>query len=156
VRSLSNNLLNQLYLQESNDPFLTLITLEHSSFTTVRLVNNVENITSRGDVFDAFPVKITLPTDDGETLRQVALEFDNVSLELIEEIRSVTDLIDVKIEMVLASTPDIVEIDFSELKIKNITYNKTTIIANLFMDDFLNTELTSEKYTPTNFPGLFS
>lgn len=156
MRNLSNDLLAQLFFQESNDPFLMLVTLTHSSFGTLRFVNNVEAITSRGDVYSAFPMKVTLPTDDGESLREVMMEFDNVSLELIEEIRTVTDYIDVVIEMVLASAPDSVEIELGELKIKEVSYNQSSIRARLFMDDFLNTEMTGEKYTPSNFPGLFS
>lgn len=156
MRSLSNNALAQLFAQESDDPFLLLVTLQHSSFGTLRLVNNVVDITSRSNVYSAFPMKITLPTDDGESLREVQIEFDNVSLELIQEIRSVTDYIAVTIEMILASDPNSVEIEMGELKIKDLTYNKTSIKAKLFMDDFLNTEMTGEKYTPTNFPGLFT
>jgi len=156
MRTLSNNALAQLFFQESDDPFLMLVTLTHSSFSTLRFVNNVEDITSRGNLYSAFPMKITLPTDDGESLREVQINFDNVSLELIDEIRTVTDYIDVTIEMILASDPDFVEIEVGELKIKDVSYNQTSVSARLFMDDFLNTEMTGEKYTPTNFPGLFT
>ncbi len=156
MRTLSNTLLNQLYIQESDDPFLTLLTISHASFATLYLVNNVEDVVSNGITFTSFPVSITLPADDGETLRTVTLTLDNASLELMEEFRSITDPMDVKLEMVLASNPDLVEIELSELKIKNISYTASTITATLYMDDFLNTELTSEKYTPANFPGLFS
>ncbi len=155
-RDLSNQMLAQIFGQESNDPFLILVTLSHPSFDSLYFVNDVVGLTSRGQEFSAFPFKITLPVDDGESLREVQIEFDNVSLELIEEIRTVTDLIDVKVEMVLASNPDQVEIELGELKIKNIIYSKTSIKARLFMDDFLRTELSGEKYTPTNFPGIFS
>lgn len=153
---LSTNLLNEMFSQQSGDPFLTLVTLSHPSFDTVRIVNNTVNITSRGEEYLAFPMRITLPTDDGDSAREVSIEFDNVSRDLIDELRSVTDFIDVKLEMVLASNFDYVEIELDELKIRNINYNKQTVQAKLFSDDFLNTELSSERYTPTNFPGIFS
>ena len=153
---LSQNLLAQLYKQNSEDPFLMLVTLSHSSFGVIYLVNNTVEIVSNGNTFVPFPMRVTLPVDDGETLREVQIEFDNVSLELIDELRTVTDPIDVKIEMVLASNPDYVEIELDELRIRGINYNKQTVQAKLFMDDFLNTELNSERYTPANFPGIFS
>ena len=157
MRQLSTALLNQIFSQNSDDPFLMLLTLEHASFdSTIHLVNNQENITSRGTEYMAFPMKITMPVDDGDTTRQVMVEFDNVSQDLIDEFRSVTDHIDVTLEMVLASNPDFVEIELGELKLQDVTYNKSTIQARLFMDDFLNTGLSSERYTPTNFPGIFS
>lgn len=158
MNSLSPELIAQLYAQESNDPFLTLVTLTHSSFVSpIRLVNNTSNIISRGNTFSAFPLKITLPVDDGETSREVTIQFDNVSLELIDEIRSVSsaDRIGVKLELVLASLPDAVQISLEEMKIGAVTYNSKVVSAKLVMDDFLNSEITSEKYGPDNFPGLF-
>lgn len=153
---LSPQLLSQLFAQQSEDPILILLTLNHVSFgAPIRLVNNTENIVSRGNTFLSFPFKIVLPIDDGESAREVSLEIDNVSLELIDELRTVTSAIDVKIEAVLASLPNEVQIELEELKINNVSYNATKISANLFLDNFLATEMTSEKYLPLNFKGLF-
>lgn len=153
--TLSPALLAQLYGQDSNDPFLMLLTISHASFTTLRLVNNTEDIVSNGNTFTAFPFRVNLSVDDGESSREVGIEFDNVSLQLIDEIRTVTTPMAVKLEMVLASDPDFIQIEVNDLQIRNITYNKQTVTAKLIMDDFLSTELTSEKYTPTLYPGLF-
>lgn len=155
MRSLSNRLLEQLNARESNDPFLMLLTISGDSINTVRLVNNTENITSRSNVYMAFPMKITLPIDDGETTPSVNVVFDNVSLELIEEIRTVTKPLDVKIEAVLASSPDYVEISYSQLKMKNIRYTDKLINASLYFEDILNTGIPSEKYEPNSYPGIF-
>jgi hypothetical protein len=153
--NLSAQLLGQLFSQESNDPLLALVTLSHPSFSDIHLVNNQENIVSNGTTFNSFPMKITFPTDDGERVRELGMEFDNVGLDLLDEIRTVTTPINVKIEMVLASIPDDIQMVFEELKIQNITYTKTKISARLFMDSFLNTEISSEKYLPTIYPGIF-
>lgn len=156
ANQLSPELIAQLFAQESNDPFLALVTLTHSSFAgPIRLVNNQENIVSRGNTFTAFPMKIKFPMDDGESAREVQLAFDNVSLELIDEIRSVTTSIGVSLELILASMPDQVQVSLEELIISTITYNKTQAVARLVLDSFLTTEVTSEKYNPQNFPGLF-
>lgn len=152
---LSNAMLAQLFAQESTDPFLILVTLTHASFPTVYLVDNSVDIISRGNTYIAFPMKIRLSPDDGETAKDIAIEFDNVSLELINEIRQVTDPIGVKIEMILASMPDVVQMQVDELKIASLSYNSSKVSASLIMDSFLTTEMTSEKYTPTIFPGLF-
>lgn len=157
MRTLSNPLLAQLYASNSNDPFLVLLTLTHPSFvSTVYLVNNNEDIISNGNTFVAFPMDITIPADDGRTEKNAQIVFDNVSLELIDEIRSVTSPIEVQLQMVLASDPDTVEIELSELKMGNVSYNASTITADLYLDDFLNTDLSNEKYTPTIYPGLFT
>jgi hypothetical protein len=153
---LSNELLAQLYSRESNDPFLTLITLSHPDFSSdIRLVNNSVDIVSRGETFVAFPVNIILPSDDGESTREVSITFDNVSRELMNELRTIITPIDVKLEMILASIPDIVQIELAELKIQSISYDAKKVAAKLVMDNFLNVEMTSERYTPEAFRGLF-
>ena len=154
--ALSPELIAQLFAQESDDPFVALVTLSHPSFSDdIRLVNNTVLVQSRGQIFKPFPMRIRFPVDDGETAREFSIDFDNVSLELIAGIRTVTDPIGVKIELVLASRPDVVEIVQDELKIATITYNKNLISAKIILDNFLNTEMTSERYSPTNYPGLF-
>ena len=153
---LSPELLAQIFAQNSDDPFLTLVTLDHELMDEpIYLVNNTKNIISRGITFRAFPMKIRLPVDDGETVRDFQIDFDNASLELIEEIRSVTSSINVKIEMILASIPDVVQMSQEDLLINSITYNAQRISAKIILDNFLNVELTSEKYSPTNYPGIF-
>lgn len=155
-RQLSNKLLAEIYGQESSDPFLMLVTLSHLSFSSIYLVNNTVDIISNGNTFLAFPMKITLPQDNENASKDIRIEFDNVSRFLVDEIRAVTDPIDASIQMVLASDPDIVEVEIADLKISDISYNKSKISARLFLDDFLNTGLTSEKYEPSLYPGLFS
>lgn len=157
MRQFSNTLISEIYAQSSGDPFLTLFTLEHSDWVgPIYLVNNTESIVSNGNTFEPFPVNLTLPADDGETVPKVKISFDNVSRELVEEIRSVTDNgITVKLEMVLASDPDTVEMEIAELRIISVMYDAKKIEATLTLDDFMNTEMTAEKYTPTNYPGLF-
>lgn len=155
ANNISPALLAQLYAQESDVPFLMLVTLTHPSFSTIRLVNNSEDIVSNGNTFLAFPMRIKMPVDDGETTREVSIEFDNVSLDLIDELRLVTSPIDVKVELILSSNPNQVQISLEELKLRNVSYNKQRVTAKLYLDSFLNIELTSERYTPKNFPGLF-
>lgn len=155
MRSLSNELLNELYASESSDPFIMLLTLGHESFGTVRLVNDNRDTISRGNTYYAFPMEVTLPSDDGESASEVDIKLDNVTRELIDELRSVTTPINVTVEMVLASNPDYVQISLEEFKLKNISYNSKTIQGKLYLDGFLNIAMTSEKYGPTNFPGLF-
>lgn len=151
---LSNELKRQLFLQESNVPFLTLVTLTHQTFTA-RLVNNTEDIVSRGETFYGVPIKVNFPLDDGESAREFSLVIDNVSLEIITQMRSVTGNIGVKFECILSSIPNVVQLSYEDLTIKSINYNSKTIAAKIAMDSLLVTEMTSEKYTPLLYKGLF-
>lgn len=133
-----------------------LVTLSHPNFTSdIHLVNNTVDVVSRGITFMAFPMTVQFPVDDGESTREFNINFDNVGLDLITPIRSVTTEISVKLEMVLASLPGEVQISQEDLKIQSINYNSKRIAAKIVLDDFLNTQMTSEIYAPTNFAGLF-
>lgn len=151
---LSTEVKKQIFAQESEDPFLTLVTLSSTAFTA-RLVNNSQDVLSRGDTFVAMPMTISLPVDDGQTARSFTIEIDNVGRELIAGIRTTTDRIGVTIEMILASMPDVVQMSFSDFKVGTITYTATKITAQVVMDNFLAIEMTSERYTPALYPGLF-
>ena len=156
--SLSPELIQQIFAQNSTDPFLTLITLSHPNWPSdLRFVNNTVNIISRSNTFLAFPFSIVLPKDDGESVKQIKIDFDNVSLELIDEIRSASgnSLITINIEMILASLPDVVQMSYNELEILSANYNRATISLSIGLNDFLIVGLTSEKYAPSNFRGLF-
>lgn len=156
MNNLSPELVAQLFAQESNDPFLMLVTLSHITMPTpIYFCTDAVNVVSRGNTYLPFPMNVTLAPDDGETTREIQMTFDNVSRELIEELRSISDPMEVKIEMVLASNPDYVQISIDDLKIKNITYDRQKISAKLFLDNFLNVGMTSEKYSPLTYPGLF-
>lgn len=155
-QNLSPELIAQLFKATSEDPLLTLITLSHSSWASDRwFVNNTEAVISNGLTFVPFPMRITLPVDDGETVRSVAIEFDNVSLTLVDDIRAVTTPINVTLQMVLASIPNDIQMSIEELRIGNISYDRAKVSAKLYMDNFLSSAVTSEKYSPTNFPGIF-
>lgn len=156
ANQLSPELLTELYGQQSGDPFLTLFTLTHPTFSLpLRFVNNSEDIVSNGDTYTAFPVRVILPPDDNESAREVRISFDNISLEVIDQFRSVTTPITASLQMVLASDPNTIQYSLEELKLTGITYDIRSISASLVMDDFLSVGLTSERYTPTNFPGIF-
>lgn len=154
MNPLSNELKTQLFKQESEDPFLTLVTLTGPDFV-YRFVNNNEDVVSNGETYQAFPMKIRLPADDGESNREFQIEFDNASLLLIVALRSVTEPINCQIDMILASMPDTAQMSVTDLLVRSVVYDENRVVAKIAMDNFLSVAVTSEKYTPTAYPGMF-
>ena len=151
---LSAELKEQIFKQESEDPFLTLVTMSGGGFT-YRLVNNTTDIVSNGETFLAFPMKVRLPVDDGESAREFQLDFDNSSLLLIQTLRSVTSPINCQIDMILASMPDVIQMSVPDLLIRSVSYDERKVSAKIVLDNSLSVAMTCEKYTPSLFPGLF-
>lgn len=151
---LSAELKAQIFAQQSEDPFLTLVSLTGPGFEYY-LVNNTVDIVSNGRNFQAFPMKIRLPSDDGESSREFQIEFDNASLLLLVALRSVTSPIDCQIDMILASMPDAIQMSITDLKIRSVVYDKNKVSAKIVLDNFLSVAMTSERYTPSIYPGMF-
>jgi hypothetical protein len=143
--------------QNTDQVFLFLLTLNHTDLTNpILVVNNTENITSNGNVYTAFPFNLVLPQDDGESLPQVVITLSNVSLEFIDEIRGLNGALDVKLDVILASSPNTIEMSIDGMKTYTISYDAQNIQATCQIEDVLNMSFPNELYLPSNFPGLFT
>jgi hypothetical protein len=143
--------------QNTDEVFLFLLTLSHADLTTpIRVVNNTEDIVSNGNVYTAFPFNLVLPQDDGESLPQIVITLSNVTLEFIDEIRALNGALDVKLEVILASSPNTIEMSIDGMKTYTINYDAQNMQATCQIEDVLNMSFPSEIYLPSNFPGLFT
>lgn len=155
ARTLSNAALASIHAQETGEVWLVLVTITHPSLATpIRVVNNNEDITSRGNLYQAFPFDIILPGQDPDGPPRAVLRFDNVERTAIAAIRSATSAPTVTLEVILASAPNTVEISFGGMALRNVTYTATSIEGELHVEPLLNEPITLNM-TPSRFPGLF-
>ena len=142
--------------QTTDEVFLWLLTIQHQeSNTTFRLVNNLEDVVSRGNTYMAFPFQFILPEDDGQTLPTIQISVDNVSLELIEIIRTYGTGITITSEIIMASAPDNVEYSIDDLSLVDATYNTQSVTLTAQIQDLLNQRFPADDYLPRTFPGMF-
>lgn len=142
--------------QETGEVALTLVTIEHPTFTQpIRVVDDKHELTSRGDAFVGFPFRIDLPSDTDEELPRVTLEIDNVDREAVKAMRSANSPPAVKVEVVLASTPDVVEVGPFDLTMRGAGYDALVVSAVLSLEDLLNEPFPARSFTPETAPGLF-
>lgn len=154
-RALSTAGLREVFAQNSGEVFLPLLTLTHPSMTTLRVVNNFSNVTSRGDVYQAFPFELTLPSDATERLPAAKLSLSNVDRRLIDEIRTLSGPIAVTLEVVTATTPDTVEVGPFVFDLIVADYGIDTITGELAYEPILNEPYPADNFDPQRFPGLF-
>ena len=151
----SANAKQQITAREKDQAVLLLVTISPPGFPVVRVVNNLIDIVSNGNTFTALPITIDISPDDGKTLQTITMTLDNVSLEIIDWLRAVTDPIPVVIQTIFSDQPDVIEQQISDLVIRQAKYNVTTIEATLFASDDLNQLVPSDTYNSNHFPGLF-
>lgn len=155
MRTLSNAALASAHARETGEAWLILLTITHPTLSPpLRFVNNLQSVTSRGNVFIAFPFEIELPEQDADTPGEARIVIDNIDRQIVETIRQITSPPEVLIEIVLASQPSTVEAAFDGLVLRNVQYDAYTVKGTLRFEDIM-TEPVSLQMTPSRFPGMF-
>lgn len=165
ARNLSPGFLAGLYAQETDEVVVCLLTVTHddlsepiylSSDATVRLSDDplVYGTMSRGYEFLYLPFEFTLPDDKSDSPPRVQLAIDNTDRELVAQLRSFSTPASVKVELVLASDLDTVEVQLPALQLSDVTLSET-ISATLVADGLINEPHPGRQFTPGSFPGLF-
>lgn len=153
-RALSAAAIASLNAQQSGEVWLVLLTISNPGITTIRVVNNTEDIVSRGNTYQAFPFEIELPGQDPDTPASARLRIDNVDKRIVEAVRSITTPPQITIEVVLASQPDTVEIGYSNLTLRSVEYDVNSVRGELTFESIFSEPVTLT-ITPNRFPGLF-
>lgn len=133
-----------------------------SSDPTVRLdefsdqVNVIYGTRSQGQTYIYAGFDCMLLSDENGAAPQVQLSLPNASRDIIEAIeRMGSGPIQVDIKLVLAPTPDIVEVDIQGLELTEITYDETTITGNLSKDLLFTEPFPFRSFTPQEYPFMF-
>lgn len=152
----STNFVKALIEQHTSQVFLWLMTLEHlESGTKHYIVNNLDPITSRGNVYTPFPFEFTLPEDDGTTLPEIQIVIRYVSDELIQLIRQYADGLSITAEIIMASNPDVPEYAIELLSVKSVDYDVNQITLTAKVEDLLNQRFPADDFLPRSFAGMF-
>ncbi|WEX07367.1 DUF1833 family protein [Chelativorans sp. AA-79] len=165
-RTVSNTFRKALYARETDEVAVCLMTVTHPELSEpIRLSTDptqrisidpmIYGTVSRGENFPFVPINVVLSEDSDDTAPTASLEIDNTDLSLIAAMRSITQAAKVKLEMVLASDPDTVEIEFPEMMVSAVTYNASIISFTLTVDGLVAEPFPGNAFLPSTFPGLF-
>lgn len=157
ARNVSLAALQGALAQETNEVYLVLMEIDHSSFgSPLRFVNNDADITSNGDLYTAFPFEVVLPDDVEDKEPLASLRITNVSRELIDEIRSIQSPPSMVLSVILESSPDIIEWGPLSLETRGVTYDADYIVFRLAYSAFTREPFPYRTFNTIDFPGLFN
>lgn len=128
--------------------------INYDTFTTTD-DDILYGVVSRSENYMYLPMQITLPDESDGRAPRATITFYNITGYLTPLIRTVNEPIPLKLEIVLASNPDIVEVSFSELYLMSATYNKEQISAEISVAGVDREPFPQHNFTPLYFPGLF-
>lgn len=155
MRNLSFKAIESMQATSTDEVWLLLLTIYHSSLSVpIYLVNNNENIVSRGITFIGLPFDVDLPNEDQDAPGAARLTVDNVDRTILDAIRAMDVPPTISIEVVLASQADTVELGMYDLVLRNVSYDATKITGSLQWEDIL-VEPMALQMTPARFPGMF-
>ncbi|WP_425401268.1 DUF1833 family protein [Algiphilus sp.] len=153
---LSTAALRSALAQSTGVVWLELITIEHLDLTTVRAVNNTEQISSRGNTFEPFPFALKLPTQDGEQQPVAEIRISNVGREIIDSLRGLDGIPTVTLEVVTDADLDNVEWGPKQMDIIGVpSYNVDSITFRLSYERILQQPFPADSFNPALFPRLF-
>lgn len=155
-RSVSLAAMQGALAQETDEVYLILMEVDHTSFPSpLRFVNNSSDVTSGGDVYTAFPFEVVMPdnVEGKEPLAKVIIS--NVTRELIDEIRSISDSPIMTISVILDSSPNTIEWGPLEFQTSNVTYDADNITFTLGYNTFSTEPFPYIVFDSINFPGMF-
>ena len=160
-RIVSAAALQAMLAQQSGQVFLTCLSIQPPSGTTafapIYLVDDLNPLVRTDATYQPFPFKLHLPDDDDSKIPQVTITIDNIDRSITEAIRTVPGLPIVEFFVVLASSPNTIEVGPFNFSLLSANYNALTITGTLgYEEDFLNQQVPGDLYTPTNSPALFA
>jgi uncharacterized protein DUF1833 len=158
MRDLTSTLRGALFTDLPEDEILlALLRLDRKiqGEAPTYLVNNNEDIRSRGTTYTAYPFELNLPTEEETGQPRARIIFDNtVPAELVPFVRAVEGKPDIRIELVRAKSPDVVEADFVRMTFDEVTITNTTISGDLVVRDLTTEGYPAHTYSPAFCPGI--
>lgn len=166
MRVLSLNFREALFGQESGEVPIMLLTITHpelaepiylSTDPTERFLTDPLMYRTRSREIDFLyaGIDVTLPDEHDKSPPASKLTIANVTRGLIPLARSVSTPPAVKIEVVLASDLDTVEMTWPAMDMSNLTYDASFLTFDLTIDALVTEPYPSGTFSPAYFPGLF-
>lgn len=153
--NVSLTALQGMFAQQTSEIFLTCIKLT-SGIIIRHFVNDTQDLLRGSITYVGYPFQINLPSDVGDEQPQVQLILDNIDQELIRIVRGLTIAPTATLDVVLRSTPTVVEAGPYTFKVKSVQYDVNTITFQLGYEvELLDLPANKWRITPQTVPGTF-
>ena len=86
---------------------------------------------------------------------KLKLQIGNVDQALVDEVRQVSSPLRADLKLVLYSQPDIVELEFNKLYLRDITYNSQSISGTLAINEIFNARFPAHSVDSDQYAGIF-
>lgn len=144
-----------LFLQETGEVFLEIITITAEGLDPIRVVNNTQDIISGGQVYRASRFKVRFPSGKIGSSTKATIEISNVDRRPVEVVRKSKEPITLSAALIKASTPDVIEQGPFEYTLRQTRWVGTSLSADLIDDADGNIAIPRLHYNSQDFPALY-
>jgi hypothetical protein len=109
-----------------------------------------------GNVFQFVLMSAVLPDDKEDSPPKTTLIFENVSGDMAGAIRASITPATIRIDVVMAGTPDVLEASFTNLRGVQGTYDQNQVSYDVSREPFTTEPMPAGRMTQNRFPGLHS
>ncbi len=121
----------------------------------IRVCAAGQDVVSNGQTYAHCPFEIGLPPDTEDAQPRLTLRIANADRAIVESVRSITSPMKVQLSVVLAGSPDTVEMGPLEFTLRDTRYDAGIVEGELRYEDILNEPFPAAVVTPGRFPGVF-
>ena len=170
LSSMSPAAIKAVFSPDSDDDLITLLTI-YNPLNELEVIARLADgftqrisetddevlygVISNGFNYTFIPMQISLPSEDEAQAPRCSIVLNDVTRYITPIIRTITAPPRIKVELVLAKSPNIVEVSFSDFYINNFSYNSQSVTADLAMIDYEREPFPVHSFTPRYFPGMF-
>lgn len=158
ARSLPSTVVAGMFAPQSGVTILALLTITHADISTIRVVNNTEDVVSGGLTYTAFPFSVVLPPETDEGPQSLKVTVSNVSREIVQAARSIAGSANpaqATIHFVAYDDPDTSLLAVTGRKVQNLQYDASFVSFDAALEFFTNEPFPAMTFTPGRFKGLF-
>lgn len=142
---------------EASESPLILVEINHQDLASpIRVLNDSENLTSNGKLFQKFAFRFSGIQDPEVGLSEATLSLDNVGKELVQwlEIANLRLPTTVRFQTIRRSDPDQIQVD-TTLFLDDIRVTPQEVTGRLSYGLKIDDPMMIPRYTRGNSPGLF-
>ena len=149
--TLSQSGLQAALASWSDEIFLECLTIEHPDISDILLVNDNQDLTRSAGTFIAFPFTARLHARADDRTIDAEIVCDNVDQRIVQALRGISNGATVTYEVVLRSTPNVVEQGPLLFKFDGMVADMATVSVRISYGlGFLNEAFPKDYFAPWN------
>lgn len=154
-RAISYNARQQVQASEIQEAILVVLDIEHPSLdSTIRVVNNTQDVEWDGNTYLASSFKFTPPSQEDSEVSNAKLTISNIDRKLVELIRSISSMPTITVNIVFAGSSVEREAGPWIFDLIDVSYTAQTITGSLSFNFKPKETVSRTRVTLRDFPCL--